>query len=342
MTPSRMFCAISILLISPLGGFAQFPTVRQAPASAVGKVIQEQSDTPIRHARVDFVDSSTGSGESTLTDDKGQFQFKNLPTTTYQVIVTAPGYHRLESKTQIQDGTGPLLLRLQKIEFVRPMTKDVVSLQELKASGKAEKPFNEGTRLLQKGLAAQSIPYFNHAIAKDPTYYRAYHNLGLAQLRLGRIQEAETAFQKAIDLTGGGYAPTDFAMGTALYMDDDYRRAETAIQKGLEMAPGSAVGKFYLAAVQFALNRLAEAEKSAEQVLSRNDDFPEAYFLLAAIHQRQQNRPAVERDLNEFLKREPSGPRSDRVRALLAQVQQQMREMSGQEDLSILSTQLEH
>jgi tetratricopeptide (TPR) repeat protein len=180
------------------------------------------------------------------------------------------------------------------------------------------------SKRVRTGQAAQSLAYFDSAIAEDPTYYRAYHNLGIAYLRLGRIQEAERAFQKAIDLTGGGYAPADFAMGLALSQDEDYRRAETVIQRGLEIDPGSATGKFSLAMAQFALNRLAEAERSAEQALWRNRDFPEAYFLMAAIHEREHNSPAVAQDLAEYLRLEANGEWSDKARSPLAKTQLEM------------------
>jgi tetratricopeptide (TPR) repeat protein len=327
MSVSRSIRAVLILAISPVLSFAQSKPTSNSTASAWGQVLFAEGDRPIRHARVEFVSSSTDSVESKLTNDKGQFNFEGLEQVTYEVIVSAPGYQKLEATAQVQGKTGPLLLRLRRTEEVAvPMTNDVVSVQELKTPGKAEKAFNKGTRLLRKGLTAQSVAYFNRAIAKDPTYYRAYHNLGLAQLRLGHRQEAERALQKAIDLTGGGYAPTDFAMGMALCQDEDYRRAETVIQKGLEIAPGSANGKFYLALVQFALNRPVEAEKSAEQALSRNTDFPEAYFLLAGIHQREHNRPALERDLKEYLHLEPDGPHSQEARTLLAGAQSDMGE----------------
>jgi tetratricopeptide (TPR) repeat protein len=284
-----------------------------------------EGDRPIRHARVEFVSSSTGLADSKLTDDKGQFDIERLAPVTYQVIVTAPGYQKLEGTAQVQGKTGPLLLRLRKTESAaNPVNNNVVSAQELRMTGKADRAFEKGTKLLIKGQAAQCLAYFDRAIAKDPTYYRAHHNLGMAYLRLGRTQDAERAFQKAIDLTGGGYAPADFAMGLALSQDEQYRRAEAVIQRGLEIDPGSATGKFYLASVQFALNRAVEAEKSAEQALSRKGDLAETYFLLAAIHQQEQNSPAVERDLTECLRLEPHGPRSDQVRSLLAKTRQEV------------------
>jgi tetratricopeptide (TPR) repeat protein len=325
MSASRSIRALLILCISPFVSFAQSEPASHPAASAWGQVLLAEADRPIRRARVEFVSSSTSSGESMLTNDQGQFDFQGLDQVTYQVIVSAPGYQKLEATAQVQGKTGPLLLRLRKIEErASPISNDVVSVQELKMSGKADKAFNEGTKLLIKGQIEQSVAHFKRAIAKDPTYYRAYQNLGLALLRLGHTAQAEQALQKAIDLTEGRYASADFAMGMALCQEEDYRRAEQVIQKGLEMQPGSATGKFYLAIAQFALNRPVEAEKSAQQAISRRGDLAEAYLLLAGIHQREQNAPGVEQDLTEYLHLQPNGPQSDRARILLSRTQREI------------------
>jgi tetratricopeptide (TPR) repeat protein len=325
MSAARGIRALLILCISPVVSFAQSEPTSHPTASAWGQVLFAEGDRPIRHARVEFVSSSTSSGESRLTDDQGRFDFEGLEPVAYQVIVSAPGYQKLEATAQVQGKTGPLLLRLRKVEeAASPVSNDVVSVQELKTSGKADKAFSDGTKLLIKGQIAQSVGYFNRAIAKDPGYYRAYHNLGLAQLLLGHTAQAEQALQKAIDLTGGGFAPAEFAMGMALCQEEDYLRAEQVIQKGLEMEPGSATGRFYLAIAQFVLNRPVEAEKSARQAISRRDDLAEAYMLLAGIHQREQNAPAVEQDLMEYLHLQPNGPQSNRARHLLATTQREI------------------
>lgn len=204
------------------------------------------------------------------------------------------------------------------------MSEYVVSVQELKMSGKAHKGFDKGTRLLQKGDAAGSLPFFHQAIAEYPGHYKAYYNLGVAHYRLGHIADAEQAFQKSIDLTGGAYGPSQFAMGMVLCQERDFHQAETVIQRGLDVDPGSATGKYFLGWAQFALNRLVDAEKSVQQALLRKASFAEAYFLLARIHQRQNNSPAVVQDLNAYLKLDPTNPGNVQARALLEKTQQAM------------------
>jgi tetratricopeptide (TPR) repeat protein len=202
--------------------------------------------------------------------------------------------------------------------------KYVVSVQELQMSGKARKAFDKGAGLLQKGDAAGSLSYFHQAIAEYPGHYKAYYNLGIAHYRLGHIADAEQAFQKSIDLTGGAYGPSHFAMGMVLCQERDFQQAETVIQRGLEVDPGSATGKYFLGWAQFALNRLVDAEKSVQQALSRKASFAEAYFLLARIHLRQNNSRAVVQDLNAYLKLDPPDPGNAQARALLEKTQQAM------------------
>jgi tetratricopeptide (TPR) repeat protein len=277
-------------LMFPATCLAQSASVESASGSAWGRVVRAANERPIRHARVELVIPSTGWASSTLTDGSGKFDFAGLSQATYQVMVTEPGYERLESTAEIAGKTGPLVLRLHKMEApatsisTSPMNDSVVSVQELRSPGKSQKAFDRGAKLLLKGDAAGSIAYFDRAIAKDPSYYRAYYDKGLAHFRLGHTAEAGQAFQKTIDLTGGGYAPADFLMGLILCQMRQFRQAEVVIQKGLELEPGSALGKVFLGWTQFALNRPAEAERSAQQALFRKADLPEAYYLLAQIH----------------------------------------------------------
>jgi tetratricopeptide (TPR) repeat protein len=201
---------------------------------------------------------------------------------------------------------------------------NIVSVQELRLSGKGSKAFEQGTRLLDKGDTAGSLAYLDRATAENPMHYKAYYNLGVAHFRLGHLAEAEQAFQKSIDLTGGAYAPPQFGMGVVLCEENDFPHAETIIQRGLDVDPGSANGKFYLGWAQFALNHLVEAERSVQQALLRRANFGEAYFLLARIHLRQRNSPAVVKDLQAYLKLDPHNPGNAQAKALLEMTQREM------------------
>jgi tetratricopeptide (TPR) repeat protein len=209
-----------------------------------------------------------------------------------------------------------------------PRNDSVVSLQELKMSGKAESAFAKGTKLLQKGDVAESIRYFQRALAKDPGYYRAYHNLGLAYQQLGQVIDAEHAFQKAIDLTSGGYAPSLFGLAAILCEEKEFQQAERLIQNGLAIEPESALGKYFLGLVQFALDRPAEAERSAHDALRSDSHQAEAYILLAKIHGRDHNPYAVAADVAAYRKLEPNGPLESEASELLDSAQRELPQAS--------------
>lgn len=210
-----------------------------------------------------------------------------------------------------------------------PVNDSVVSVRELKMSGKAESAFEKGTKLLQKGDARGSVVYFERALAKDPGYYRAYHNLGLAQYRLGENAQAEMALQRAIDLTNGGFAPSEFALAMILVEKQQFREAERLIQRGLEMEPGSALGKYFLALVQLALNRLSDAERSAHDALFRSADLADANILLAKIHELEHNPYAVQADVAAYLKLDGHGPLENEANVLLQRAQKEISQKAG-------------
>jgi tetratricopeptide (TPR) repeat protein len=129
--------------------------------------------------------------------------------------------------------------------------------------------------------------------------------LGVAQFRLLHLAEAEQAFQKAIDLTKGNFAPPQFGLAAILCQKDEFPEAETLLQRAVELDPASAVGKYYLAWAQYGLKRLVEAERSAEQALLRDAKLAPAYLLLLRIHLHQHNLPGASKDLESYLKIEP-------------------------------------
>ncbi len=140
--------------------------------------------------------------------------------------------------------------------------------------------------------------------------------MGAADLKLWRIPEAEQAFRKSIELSGGRYAHPLIALGAILDDEKKFAEAETVIRKGLDLNPDSWTGQYYLGLALAGLNRLEEAEKSALEALRQKTDFPEAHLLLADIHGREKDFRALVNDLNEYLRLAPDGPASARAKAL--------------------------
>lgn len=311
-----------LALLSPFLSLAQTQNPEIQVGAISGKVLLEGKDKPVRYAQVEFLIPSTGQAILTQTDQQGNFDLSGLSPTSYKVTATATGCERLEEIVNVDRGTGTLLLRVRKAQPpVTPRNDAVVSVQELSTSEKAVSYFAKGTQLLQKQDAQRSIQFFQRALAKDPGYYRAYHNLGLAHYKLGLVEQAEEDFQKAIDVTSGGYAPSDFALGMIFCEKGQYRQAQKLIENGLAMDPGSALGKYFLGIVQFALSRFQDAEKSARDALWRSGKQADVYILLAKIHERENRPQAVMADVASYRELEPNGPLLSEANELLNHAQ---------------------
>jgi tetratricopeptide (TPR) repeat protein len=191
-----------------------------------------------------------------------------------------------------------------------------VSVRELSIPPKALHAFEQGIELLAKKDAAGSLAYFQRAILEYAGYYEAYDRIGAAELKLWHLPEAEQAFRKSIDLSGGQYAHPLLALGAILDDREKFAEAESVIHKGLDLDPESRTGHYYLALALFGLNRFVEAENSVHEALRRKSDFPEAYLLLADIHSREEDYQSIVNDLDEYLKLAPDGPASARAKAL--------------------------
>jgi tetratricopeptide (TPR) repeat protein len=209
-----------------------------------------------------------------------------------------------------------------------------VSVRELRIPPKALCAFEQGMERLAKKDSAGSLPLFQRAIQEYSGYYEAYDKMGVANLKLWRISEAEEAFRKSIDLSGGLYAHPLLALGSILDDREKFAEAESVTRKGLDQEPESWAGHYYLALALYGLNRLADAEKSARDALGWKADFPEVHLLLAKIHSHERDYRSLVCDLDEYLKLAPDGPVSATVKALRESAQSMLAGFQGNASLA--------
>jgi len=193
-----------------------------------------------------------------------------------------------------------------------------VSVRELRIPPKALRAYDQGLERFAKKDAAGSLLLFQRAIAEYAGYYEAYDWIGRADLELWRVPEAEQAFRKSIDLSAGQFAHPLLALGAILNDQEKYAEAESVTRKGLNLAPDSWKGHYYLGLALFGLNRLEEAEQNAQEALRLKTEFPQAYLLLADIHCRQKDYRSMVKDLNDYLDLAPDGSASDKAKTLRA------------------------
>ncbi len=129
---------------------------------------------------------------------------------------------------------------------------------------------------------AQAQAAFAHAVAIDPGYAEAWHNLGLCRRALADRTGAVEALARAAELAPD-FAPTHMARGVALTEIDDLPGAIAAFSRALELEPDSAEAMSNLGYARHQHARAPEGEALMRRALELKPDLLEARLNLANI-----------------------------------------------------------
>ena len=302
-------------LAAPISTRAQFGSSAGNHATITGSVLVEGTDRPAGSVRVDIRTATGGPLVTTYTDSGGRFEATGPDVSSYIVSVDQQGFEPVEQRVDRTGAFAEVVLVLKKVKAFLPVHSGyTVSVKELNIPGKARKEFEKGTDRLQKNDYVGSLEHFKEATHAYPDYYEAFYQAGLANMELRRWTDAEQDFQRAINLTGGGHAEAQFALGAVLCQRQEFADAERAVQRGLDIDGNSWKGHLFMGEALFGQNKLDEAEKSAREAVLRRPDAASAYILLANVHIRRREYVMALNDLNTYLKLKPTGPTSDQAR----------------------------
>jgi len=301
-------------------GQLQFASSGGTRSTIAGSVSVDEEARPAAKVRVDVKALSGGQLATTFTDSTGRFEAPTEGAGSFIVTVQEQGYEPVEQRVDLGFGgsTPRVMITLHKVRATPADRAEgyTVSVHELKVPGKARHAFEKGIEQLRKKDIEGSLNHFKEATDAFPNYYEAYYQIGVANLELRRGNEAEQALQRSIDLSGGRYAEPQFALGALLCDRQAYPEAERVLRRAIEVEPNSWKGHLFLGQALLGQTRLAEAEKSAQEVLLRRSDLPSAYILLANIHIRKQEYILAIKDLDTFLGMKPVGSSSQQARAV--------------------------
>ena len=284
-----------------------------------GTVLSQGDDRTLSQIAVGLKSQSLGIFRSVLTDYSGHFEVRGLPAGTYEIVVEESGYEPLQTNAQLAGSQLKLVLHLKLSQWLQARrNRYTVSVRDLKIPDKARAELKKGLERVGKNDPAGGLQHFQKATEVSPEYYEAYYHRGTMEMRLGNRDQAMQSFQAAIELSGGGYAWAEFGLAYLLYLEGKASEAEPIVRRGLEVDGNSPDGHAILGMVLMRLDRLEEAEKSAQEALLRKPDYAEAYLVLADVYARRHEYRAQIQSLDAYLKLEPQGPANEKVRQVRA------------------------
>jgi len=145
---------------------------------------------------------------------------------------------------------------------------------------------NLGLALVQLGKVQEAIGQYEQALRIKPDYAEAHNNLGVILTRQGRLPEAISQLEQALGLAPD-LADTHYNLGIALVQQGKLQEAIGHYEQALRINPDYADAHNNLGAALMGQGKPAEAIGQYEQALRIKPDFADAHYNLGIALGRQ-------------------------------------------------------
>jgi tetratricopeptide (TPR) repeat protein len=292
-----------------------------------GRAYDEQTQQILSRVEVTLRGASGVMQAQMVTNQSGRFNFDNLARGSYEIEARVTGYEPYKTAVSVGGGESRgMTIYLKRLPSNQETSGgSTVSAHELSMSKKARDLMYSGKQKVyfDKNLDA-GLTDFRNAVAVAPDYYEAYYQIGMTYLQLDKRSEAEDNFRKSIELSKDSYGEPVIGMGTILLDKSDNAGGEKMIRRGLELSPNFWLGYYELGRACLAENHIADATKAAEQARSLMPNAAIVYRLLANVHMRAKDYPALLEDIDSYLKIDPNGAGSALAREMREKVMQEI------------------
>ena len=146
---------------------------------------------------------------------------------------------------------------------------------------------NRGLKCLENKFNDCAIEAFNRAIASDPAFALAHHNLGVAYMRKKNYEQAINALKKSLELNleVGARLQAYHNLGLACYALSRYDEAIDAFKQSLQLNSQDPKTHFYLGLAYLYKERYDEAITAFRQSLNLKPDMTDAHTWLGQAYE---------------------------------------------------------
>jgi tetratricopeptide (TPR) repeat protein len=153
------------------------------------------------------------------------------------------------------------------------------------------------------GRYAEAIDRLKTVVQREPSFIRAYDNLGLCYEALNQTDEAVRQYREAIRRireTGEQWPWPFVNLGILLKNQGEVEEAETLFKEALHADPAFAPALYHLGTVLEESDRTEAAVQALVRAAAANPAYAEPHFALARIYRRQGRTAEADAELAAF------------------------------------------
>jgi thioredoxin-like negative regulator of GroEL len=276
-----------------------------------------------------------------LANLDGSFTFTRLRPDSYTITVNGGDEYENARESVAIGNSGAVPAQGNPWDYAHPLVFKVhIYLQPKRASAfagsagannadlarvpqPARNLFDQAVESARRGESAKAIEQLQAAIAQDPTFALAYHELGMQYLKTGQAEKAADVLAHALKLAAD--APvTRLNYGIALVNLKKFAAAEKELRQALQQNATMPSAHHYLGLALMKQQEFAAAEAEFKTAItSSNDHIAAAHKYLGAIYWHDKQYPQAADELTRYLTLEPEAPDADKIRGTIKELRGQ-------------------
>jgi tetratricopeptide (TPR) repeat protein len=199
-----------------------------------------------------------------------------------------------------------------------------ISLTTAQAPKAAQKNYEKGLQLTEKGKFEDAEKHFLEATDTYPKFAVAWFALGQVQQRENKAADARKSYQSAIDADGKYVSPYE-QLALLAAQGGNWEEAANYSKTAIDLNPVEFPSAFwYNAVANYNLKKSDEAEKSAKALvkLDTRHKYPQAESMLAQFAVNRSDYPDAATHLKTYLTLVPNAKDADALKAELQKIEQ--------------------
>jgi len=286
-----------------------------------GQVNVAETKEPGRDIPVRLERFSGGIIDQVMTDSRGRFRFANLQRGYYKVIINAAGYNPIQQDADLSFLFRTyLVFELSTNKATNTGSPGLTDVVDARVPPDARENFVQGRAALAKKTYPEAISHLEKAVFVYSSFFEAQLLLATAFIDTRQWTKAESALQRALELKPDN-AVAMISLGEVYWREKRFPESEETLLAGLKLDDKSWQGHFTLGRLYWEMGNVLKAGPPIGRTLQLKPDLAEAHLVAGNILLRvsQQRRALVE--YKEYLRLSPNGEFAAQTREIVQRLQ---------------------